>query len=77
MILDKQESRENAQFCFMISLKLHNLCYILNPNQGREHCNTSLESLKHDGMTLFYKKCQKMDMRQATVQRLRQILTLK
>ena len=43
----------------MICLKLHNLCYILNPNQGREHCNTSLESLKHDNMTLFYKKCQK------------------
>ena len=43
----------------MISLKLHNFSYILNPNQGREHCNTSLESLKHDDMTLFYKKCQK------------------
>ena len=43
----------------MICLKLHNLCYILNPNQGRQHCNTSLESLKHDNMTLFYKKCQK------------------
>ena len=43
----------------MMGLKLHNLCYILNPNQGRQHCNTSLESLKHDNMTLFYKKCQK------------------
>ena len=43
----------------MISLKLHNFSYILNPNQGREYSNTSLESLKHDDMTLSYKKCQK------------------
>ena len=58
----------------MISL-LHNFSYILTPNQGRVHCITSLESLKHDDMTLFYKNVKKMDMRQATVQRLRPILT--
>ena len=47
--------------------KLHNISYILTPNKGREYCNTILESLKHDDMTLLYKKCQKNGYEQTTV----------